>query len=252
MSALTARERERYARHLVLPEIGEAGQERLKASRVLVVGLGGLGSPIILYLAGAGVGTLGLVDPDVVTLSNLQRQVLHGSSALGRRKVDSAHDRVLDLNEDVSVETHPLAFDRRAGRELAASYDLIVDGTDNFEIRYAINDVWLELGIPYVYGAIFRLEGQASLLCADGGPCYRCLFPEAPPADSTLSGEQAGILGAVPGTVGTLLATIAIKWIVGIEPHPIGRLFLYDARAIRLDSVELSANPSCPSCGSSP
>jgi len=252
MTALTKRERERYARHLVLPEIGEAGQEKLKASRVLVVGIGGLGSSIVLYLAGAGVGTLGLVDPDSVSLSNLHRQVIHGSSTLGRPKVESACSRIGDLNGDIEVEMHPVAFEAKNGRRLATGYDLVVDGTDNFKTRYAISDVCLELEIPYVYGAIFRLEGQVSLLCTDSGPCYRCLFPKPPPPESVLRGEDAGILGVVPGTIGTLEATVAIKWIVGIEPHPIGQLFLFDARAMRLESVDIAANPRCSSCGSRP
>ena len=251
MTPLTERERTRYARHLTLPLIGEAGQEKLKAARVLVVGIGGLGSSAALYLAGAGVGTLGFVDPDSVTLSNLQRQVIHGSSSLGRPKVDSAHDRIGDLNEDIEVETHPISFSAENGRRIAAGYNLIVDGTDNFQTRYAINDTCLELGIPYVYGAIFRLEGQVSLLCTDSGPCYRCLFPK-PPSGAALRGEKEGILGAIPGTIGTLQATVAIKWIVGIEPHPVGQLLLFDARAMRLEAIEVAANPRCPSCGNCP
>jgi len=247
--ALTKRERERYARHLVLPSIGEAGQERLISARVLIVGLGGLGSAIALYLAGAGVGTLGLVDDDAVSLSNLQRQVLHGESTLGRPKVESARDRLQDLNADMSLRLHPERFTRESGRAIAADYDLIIDGTDNFETRYAMNDVCLDRGIPYVYGAIFRLEGQVSVLCAPGGPCYRCLFPEPPPEGSILTGEQAGILGAVPGTIGTLQATEAIKWIVGIEPSLVERLLIYDARASRFENVDIAPNPNCPSCG---
>lgn len=247
MNRLTDRERERYARHLALPSVGERGQERLKAARVLVVGLGGLGSPVTLYLAAAGVGTLGLVDSDVVTFSNLQRQVIHDSSTLGRPKVESARARLIDLNDDVTVETYEERFTAEAGRRIAAGYDLVVDGTDNFETRYAINEVCLERRIPYVYGAIFRLEGQLSLLCAKGGPCYRCLYPEPP--SSALTGEEAGILGAVPGTIGALQATEAIKWIVGIEPHLVGRLLLFDARETRFEEVAIDANPDCPSCG---
>jgi len=250
MTALTDREQDRYARHLVLPSIGKAGQERLKAARVLIVGLGGLGSPIALYLTAVGVGTLGLVDPDTVSFSNLQRQILHGEIGLGTPKTTSAKRRLTDLNADVRLELHPLAFDRKTGEEIASEYDLIVDGTDNFETRYAINEVCLALGIPYVYGAIFRLEGQLSLFGTDGGPCYRCLFPEPPPRRSVLTGKEAGILGAVPGTIGTLQATEAIKWIVGIEPSLAGRLLIYDARSLRFDEIAIDRNPDCPACSS--
>ena len=246
---LSDRERARYARHLILPSIGEDGQRRLKAARVLVVGVGGLGSAVALYLTGAGVGRIGIVDDDVVGFSNLQRQVLHGEAVLDRPKVESAAARLGDLNADVDVETFAERFDRTSGRRIAADYDLIVDGTDNFETRYAINDVCLDLGIPYLYGAIFRLEGQLSLLCTPDGPCYRCLFPDPPPPGSVLSGERAGILGVVPGTIGTLQATGAIKWIVGIEPHLVGRLLVYDARAMRSEEIAVERNPNCPACG---
>jgi molybdopterin/thiamine biosynthesis adenylyltransferase len=249
MSALDVRERERYARHLALPSIGEAGQERLKAARVLIVGLGGLGSSVALYLAGAGIGVLGLVDDDAVSFSNLQRQVIHGRSTLGEPKVESAKARLRDLNDDIEIRAHPVRFTVEHGLEIASAYDLIVDGTDNFETRYAINDVCLRLGIPYVYGAIFRLEGQLSLLCAPDGPCYRCLFPEPPLPGAVLNGEQAGLLGSVPGTIGTLEATETIKWVVGIEPPLVGRLLVYDARAARFDEIELKRNPTCAACG---
>jgi len=245
---LSNRERERYARHLVLPHVGEDGQRQLKAARVLVVGLGGLGSPIVLYLAGAGVGRIGVVDDDVVSFSNLQRQILHGEEALDRSKVVSAAARLANLNRDVTVETFAERFDRISGRRIARRYDLIVDGTDNFDTRYAINDICLEFGIPYVYGAIFRFEGQVSLLCTESGPCYRCLFPEPPAEEAILSGEQAGILGAVPGTIGTLQATEAIKWIVGIGTALVGRLLIYDAVAMRFEEVSIEANPACPAC----
>ena len=246
---LSERERARYARHLVLPQIGEDGQRKLKAARVLIVGVGGLGSVIALYLAGAGVGRIGVVDDDSVSFSNLQRQVLHSEGMVGRSKTESAESRLVDLNRDVTVETFPEHFEPELGRMIARGYDLIVDGTDNFETRYAINDVCLALRIPYVYGAVFRLEGQVSLLCTDGGPCYRCLFPEPPPPESVMAGEQAGILGAVPGTIGTLQATETIKWIVGIGAPLVGRLLVYDAAEMRFEEVSIDANPACPACG---
>jgi molybdopterin/thiamine biosynthesis adenylyltransferase len=246
---LSSRERERYARHLTLPDIGEAGQRRLKGSRVMIVGLGGLGSPVALYLAAAGVGSLGLVDADVVTFSNLQRQVIHTESELGTPKVQSAERRIRDLNPDVRVETFAERFDPETGLRFARGYDLIVDGTDNFESRYAVNDVCLRLGIPYVYGAIFRLEGQVSVLCTQDGPCYRCLFPVPPPPEGVLTGEEAGILGAVPGTIGTIEATEAIKWLVGFGDPLVGRLLAYDAYGMRFDVIETRRDPACPACG---
>jgi molybdopterin/thiamine biosynthesis adenylyltransferase len=246
---LSARERQRYARHLVLPHIGEDGQERLKAARVLVVGVGGLGSASALYLAGAGVGRIGLIDDDVVSLSNLQRQVLYDGSELGRSKVAAAASRLQDLNADIEIVPYNIRFTTENGRDVAKDYDLIVDGTDNFQTRYDINEACLSLGLPYVYGAIFRMEGQMSLLCS-GGPCYRCLFPE-PPAEPVLTGEQAGILGAVPGTIGTLQATEAVKWIVGFGQPLVGRLLVYDAAVMRFDEVEIQRDPHCPACGGS-
>lgn len=251
MKPLSSRERDRYARHLVLPSIGEIGQSKLGAARVLVVGLGGLGSSIALYLAAAGVGTIGLLDDDRVSFSNLQRQVLHGMEALERPKTDSAAERLRDLNDDIVLHQHPVRFTAETGRELAKDYDLILDGTDNFETRYAINDVCLHLGIPYVYGAISRLAGQLSLFCTEDGPCYRCLFPEPPPPGTTPRAEEAGILGAVPGTIGTLQATEAIKWIVGLRPSLAGRLLLYDAHAMQFDAIDIERTPLCAACGGS-
>jgi len=249
---LSDQERVRYARHLVLPQIGEEGQKKLKAASVLVVGVGGLGSSIALYLVGAGVGHIGIVDNDVVSFPNLQRQILHGEGTLDRPKVESAKARLANLNRDVTVETFAERFDRESGQRIADGYDLIVDGTDNFDARYAINDVCLELRIPYVYGAIFRLEGQVSLLCTKGGPCYRCLFPEPPPPETVMTGEQAGILGAVPGTIGTLQATEAIKWIVGVGTPLVGRLLVYDAAAMRFEHIVLQRNADCPACAELP
>lgn len=244
---LGAQERERYARHLVLPHIGEEGQERLKAARVLLVGVGGLGSAIALYLAGVGVGHMHLVDDDVVSLSNLQRQILHGTAWLERPKVESAAHRIADLNPDIEVIPTNARFTRENGAKIAAEADLIIDGTDNFAARYDINDVCLKLGVPYVYGAIFRLEGQVSVLCTQDGPCYRCLFPE-PPSEPVLTGAEAGILGAVPGTIGTIQATEAIKWIVGFGSPLIGRLLVYDGAGMRFDSLQLERNHACPAC----
>ncbi len=246
---LSTRERERYARHLVLPQLGEEGQRHLKSARALIVGVGGLGSAIALYLAGAGIGRIGVVDADTVSFSNLQRQVLHGEGTLDHPKVESAAERLADLNADIAVELFPERFDRTSGRRIAADYDLVIDGTDNFETRYAINDVCLALRIPYVYGAIFRLEGQVSLLGIDGGPCYCCLFPEPPAPETVLPGAQAGILGAVPGTIGTLQATEAIKWIAGVGVPLVGRLLVYDAAAMRFEEIAIEANPDCPACG---
>jgi molybdopterin/thiamine biosynthesis adenylyltransferase len=246
---LSERERERYARHLRLPEIGEEGQERLKSTRMLIVGLGGLGSAIASYLAAAGVGTLGLVDGDVVALSNLQRQILYGRSSLGAPKTASARTRLEDANDEVVFHTYRERFGPENGREIASGYDLILDGTDNFDTRYAINDVCLDLGIPYIYGAVHRWEGQLSVLCAPHGPCYRCLFPEAPPPTTVLSAEEAGILGAVPGTIGTLQAAEAIKWAVGIPHLLVGRLLVYDARAAHLEEIAVARDAACPACG---
>ena len=246
---LSPQERERYARHLVLPHIGEQGQEQLKAARVLLVGIGGLGSAIALYLAGAGVGHIGLIDDDVVGLSNLQRQVLHGTAWLSRPKVDSAKHRLSDLNPDLELVTYNARFTTDSGGEIASEYDIVMDGTDSFQARYDINKTCLEYGIPYIYGAIFRLEGQVSVLCTQDGPCYRCLFPEPPP-EPVLTGEEAGILGAVPGTIGTIQATEAIKWIVGFGSALIGRLLVYDAAGMRFDTIHIEKNPTCPVCSS--
>jgi sulfur-carrier protein adenylyltransferase/sulfurtransferase len=247
---LTPQDRQRYARHLVLPSVGEAGQLRLKHSRVLVVGAGGLGSAALLYLAGAGVGRIGIVDDDRVTLSNLQRQVIHGTATLDEPKPDSARRRLLDLNPDIEVMTHPVRLNPSNAEEIAAGYDLVLDGTDNFETRYVINDACLAVGIPYVYGAIFRLEGQASVLCTSDGPCYRCLFPHAPPAESVLTGAEAGILGAIPGVIGTIEAVEAIKHIVGFGQSLRGRLLVFDGAALRFDEIHVEKDPNCPSCGS--
>ena len=249
---LTREEIRRYSRHLVLPEIGRTGQQRLKNARVLIVGAGGLGSPVSLYLAAAGIGTIGLVDADRVSVSNLQRQIVHGTSTLGEPKVLSADARLRDLNPDIEVCAMQEAFSSANAERIAEGYDLIVDGTDNFPTRYLINDVCLRLGIPFVYGAIFRMEGQVSLFGTENGPCYRCLFPEPPPPESVQTCEEAGVLGAIPGTIGTLQATEAIKWIVGIGTPLVGRLLVYDAASMTTETLEIARQEGCRGCGVDP
>ena len=246
---LTPDEVRRYQRHLVFPGIGEEGQRRLKGASVLVVGAGGLGSPVLIYLAGAGIGRIGVVDPDDVAISNLQRQIVHGTSTIGRPKVESTRERLRDLNPTVEVTVYHETFTPESGRRIVRGYDMVVDGTDNFAARYAINDVCLEAGTPYVYGAIFRFEGQVSVFCVDDGPCYRCVFPETPPPESVMTGEEAGILGVVPGTIGTLQATEVVKWIVGLGVGLVGRMLVYDAAGARFETIAVERNPLCPSCG---
>jgi len=248
---LSSGERVRYARHLVLPDVGEAGQLRLKAARVLVVGLGGLGSPVSLYLAAAGVGTLGIVDADCVDVSNLQRQILYGERDAGALKTEAAKRRLADLNSTIRIKTHPVRFVGAEARRIAAGYDLIVDGTDNLESRYVMNDVALELGIPYAYGAVYQLEGQAALLCIPGAPCYRCLFPAPPPAEALRPASETGILGVVPGVVGLVQATEVIRWITQYADSTPCRLVLYDARRIEFTSVPIDPDSACPACGTS-
>ena len=251
-SSLTNEQIERYSRHLLLPEIGSEGQQKLRAARILIVGAGGLGSPLALYLAGAGVGQLGLVDADTVSLSNLQRQVLHGTSTLGHLKVESAKQRLADFNPDVHLEIYNEAFTVESAERIADGYDLIIDGTDNFATRYLINDVALRRGIPFVYGAIFRMEGQASIFCVDGGPCYRCVFPAPPAPDSVMTCSEAGVLGVVPGLIGVIQATEAIKWIVGLGTSLAGRLLTYDASQMHFDPIAIERNPDCPVCSLPP
>ncbi|MDE3173003.1 MAG: molybdopterin-synthase adenylyltransferase MoeB [Gemmatimonadota bacterium] len=239
----------RYARHLLLPDVGLDGQRRLKASRVLLIGAGGLGSPTALYLAAAGVGTIGIVDPDVVDASNLQRQVLHATSTLGRRKVDSARDRLHDLNPHVHVETYDVAFRADNAEDIARSYDVIVDGTDNFGTRYLTNDVCVLLGKPNVYGSIFRFEGQASVFATEDGPCYRCLFPEPPPPGMVPSCAEGGVLGVLPGLIGTIQATETIKLLLGIGSTLAGRLLLVNTLDMQFRTVKVVKDPECPACG---
>jgi sulfur-carrier protein adenylyltransferase/sulfurtransferase len=249
---LTKTEVLRYSRHLILPEVGLTGQQKLKAASVLIIGTGGLGSPVALYLAAAGIGKIGVVDYDVVEFSNLQRQVLHGTSTLDEPKVDSARQRMLDLNPEIQVETHNILFNAETGPEIAADYDILVDGTDNFPTRYLINDLAVMTGKPYVYGSIFRFEGQVSVFDARHGPCYRCLFPEPPPPGSVPSCGDAGVFGVLPGTVGTLQATEVIKLILGVGRPLTGQLMLYDAMDMSFQTVQLRKNPGCKLCGPHP
>lgn len=249
---LSPEEIRRYSRHLILPEIGPEGQRKLKESSVLLIGAGGLGSPLALYLAAAGVGHLGIVDADVVDESNLQRQILHGTSALGRRKVDSARERVAEINPFVEVTTYDEPFTSVNALEIARPYDVIVDGTDNFPTRYLSNDVSVLLGKPNVYGSIFRFEGQVSVFWAERGPCYRCLYREPPPPGMVPSCAEGGVLGILPGVIGTLQATEAIKLLLGIGEPLIGRLLLYDALAMTFRTLRIPKDPECPICGAHP
>ena len=239
----------RYSRHLILPEIGINGQRALRRARVLLVGAGGLGSPSALYLAAAGVGTIGLVDFDQVDVSNLQRQVLHGTSDVGRNKLDSARDRLHDINPGVHVEGFPVRLTAQNAREIADGFDLIVDGTDNFATRYLVNDLCVLLNVPNVYGSIFRFDGQASVFATEQGPCYRCLYREPPPAGLVPACAEGGVLGVLPGLVGTIQATEAIKLITGAGTSLIGRLLLIDALHWRQRTVRVHRDPACPACG---
>jgi sulfur-carrier protein adenylyltransferase/sulfurtransferase len=239
----------RYSRHLILPDVGLAGQRRLKDARVLLVGAGGLGSAVGLYLAAAGVGTLGIVEADRVDVTNLQRQVLHGTRDVGRKKLESARDRLVDLNPCIRVEPHDAWLDAGNALELARAYDLVVDGTDNFSTRYLVNDACVLAGRPNFYGSVFRFEGQASVFCAPGGPCYRCLYPEPPPPDLVPSCAEGGVLGVVPGLVGLIQATEVLKWLTGAGSPLVGRLLLVDALGPTFRTVKIRPDPRCPACG---
>ncbi|HEX9028340.1 MAG TPA: molybdopterin-synthase adenylyltransferase MoeB [Anaerolineales bacterium] len=239
----------RYSRHLLIPEVGLEGQRKLKAASVLLIGTGGLGSPAALYLAAAGVGRIGLVDYDVVDFSNLQRQVIHGMSSLDTLKVESARKRMLDINPDIQVDVYNEPFTSANAMEIAKDYDVLIDGTDNFPTRYLTNDVCVLLGKPNVYGSIFRFDGQVSVFDARRGPCYRCLFPEPPPPGLVPSCAEGGVLGVLPGTIGTLQATEALKLILGIGQPLIGRLMLYNALDMSFEFVNLRKNPKCKICG---
>jgi molybdopterin/thiamine biosynthesis adenylyltransferase/rhodanese-related sulfurtransferase len=251
-SPLSKEEQVRYSRHTLLPEFGAAGQEKLKAARVLLVGLGGLGSPSAMYLAAAGIGTLGLVEFDNVDASNLQRQVIHGTPDIGRPKIDSAMDRLRAINPNVALEPHPHALDASNALDLIRAYDVVVDGTDNFSTRYLVNDACVMTGTPNVYGSVFRFEGQASIFATKGGPCYRCLHPEPPPAGLIPNCAEAGVLGVLPGLIGMIQATETIKLIAGIGLPLIGRFVIYDALRMKLREIALARDPECPVCGDHP
>lgn len=243
----------RYSRHLIMPEVGMAGQRKLKQGSVLLIGTGGLGSPLALYLAAAGVGHLGLIDFDVVDESNLQRQIVHGTSTIGVAKTESAKRRLHDLNPHVEVTTYETQITSANAFELMGPYDVVIDGTDNFPTRYLTNDAAVMLGKPNVYGSIFRFEGQATVFYPkQGGPCYRCLYPEPPPPGLVPSCAEGGVLGVLPGAIGTIQATEAIKLLAGIGEPLIGRLMLYDALAMRFRELKLRRNPECPVCGDHP
>lgn len=249
---LTNEEIRRYSRHLLMPEVGLTGQKKLKAASVLIIGVGGLGSPAALYLAAAGVGRIGLVDFDVVDESNLQRQILHGTSWVGKPKLASAKARLLDLNPDIVVETYETVLTSANALEILRDYDIIIDGTDNFPTRYLVNDACVFLGKPLVYGSIFRFEGQATVFDARVGPCYRCLYPEPPPPGLVPSCAEGGVFGVLPGVIGAIQATEAIKLIIGQGEPLIGRLLLYDALSMRFRELKLRKNPTCPVCGENP
>jgi adenylyltransferase/sulfurtransferase len=242
----------RYSRHLLLPEVGMEGQRKLKAARVLTIGAGGLGSPLSLYLAAAGVGTIGIVDFDVVDLTNLQRQIVHGTASLGRSKLESAKERITDVNPNVNVIGHEARLTSENALDILRDYDIVVDGTDNFPTRYLVNDACVLLGKPNVYGSIFRFEGQASVFYAKEGPCYRCLYSEPPPPGLVPSCAEGGVLGVLPGIIGCLQAMETIKWIIGAGDSLVGRLVLFDALKLRFRELKLRKDPNCPICGEHP
>ena len=250
--ALSNAEVARYSRHLIMPEVGMDGQLKLKAASVLCIGAGGLGSPVAMYLAAAGVGRLGIVDFDVVDYSNLQRQVIHGTPDVGRPKLDSARDSLHAINPEVHVETHEVALSSSNALDVLGGYDVIVDGTDNFPTRYLVNDACVLLGKPNAYGSIFRFEGQASVFAAKDGPCYRCLYPEPPPPGLVPSCAEGGVLGILPGVVGTIQATEAVKLIMGVGEPLVGRFLVYDALRMRFRELKLRRDPDCPVCGDNP
>lgn len=251
-ATLSNEEIRRYSRHLILPEVGMDGQLKLKEAKVLLVGTGGLGSPMALYLAAAGVGTLGLVDFDVVDESNLQRQVIHGTGDVGRKKIDSAEATLKDINPNVVVVRHEVALNSENALEILRDYDVVADGTDNFPTRYLVNDACVLLKKPNVYGSIFRFEGQASVFAMEDGPCYRCLYPEPPPPGLVPSCAEGGVLGILPGVVGLIQATEVVKLILGKGETLKGRLVLYDALNMKFRELKLRKNPECPVCGDHP
>ncbi|HTI38244.1 MAG TPA: molybdopterin-synthase adenylyltransferase MoeB [Vicinamibacterales bacterium] len=252
LPALTTKELQRYSRHLLLPEVGDEGQRRLKNARILCVGAGGLGSPAALYLAAAGVGTIGIVDFDVVDFSNLQRQIIHGTSDVGRSKLVSARERIAELNPEVRVETIDAPFKAANAREIVEDWDVVIDGTDNFAARYIVNDACVLYGKPNAWGSIFRFEGQASVFAVPGGPCYRCLHPEPPPPGLVPSCAEAGVLGVLPGIIGTIQATEALKLVLGVGETLAGRFLMFDALRMRFREIKLAKDPDCPICGEHP
>jgi adenylyltransferase/sulfurtransferase len=249
---LTVDEVRRYSRHLIIPDVGMAGQKRLKASRVLVIGAGGLGSPALMYFAAAGVGTLGVIDFDTVDESNLQRQIIHGESDIGRSKAESARDSVEEINSHVNFVVHEERLDTTNVMEIFSQYDLIVDGTDNFATRYLVNDAAVLLGKPYVWGSIYRFDGQASVFWAEYGPCYRCLYPEPPPPGMVPSCAEGGVLGVLCASIGAIQATEAIKLLTGIGEPLVGRLMIYDALEMTYRNVKIRKDPECAVCGKNP
>src|SRR6266566_6213939 len=250
---LSSAELQRYSRHLMMPEVTPDGQRRLKAARVLCIGAGGLGSPAAVYLAAAGMGTIGIVDFDDVDLSNLQRQILHGTKDVGRDKLESARDRLHDINPEIDVQLHKCRFSSENAPQLVSRYDVIVDGSDNFPTRYLSNDVCVFARKPNVYGSVFRFEGQTTVFAPHiGGPCYRCLFPEPPPPDTVPNCAEAGVLGVLPGFIGMLQAIETIKMIVGIGEPLIGRLLYFDALKVKFRELNLRRDPQCPVCGENP
>src|SRR5436190_13255549 len=249
---LSAEELQRYSRHLMMPEVTPDGQRCLKAARVLCIGAGGLGSPVALYLAAAGVGTIGIVDFDVVDFSNLQRQILHGTRDVGRSKLASAKDRLLAINPDLNVETYEVALSSQNALDIFRSYDVIADGTDNFPTRYLVNDACVLLGKPNAYGSIFRFEGQASVFGTKDGPCYRCLYPEPPPPGLVPSCAEGGVLGVLPGIIGTIQATETLKLLLGVGEPLIGRFMIFDALKMKFRELKLRKDPDCPVCGTHP
>jgi len=252
LPTLTNDEVKRYSRHLIMPEVGVEGQRKLKAAKVLCIGAGGLGSPVAMYLAAAGVGTIGIVDFDVVDFSNLQRQILHSTPDVGKPKLQSAKEKLNALNPEIEIRTHEVALSSQNAMELFAPYDIIVDGTDNFPTRYLVNDACVLLGKPNAYGSIFRFEGQASVFATKEGPCYRCLYPEPPPPGLVPSCAEGGVLGVLPGMIGMIQATETVKLIMGIGEPLIGRFLLYDALRMRFRELKLRKDPDCPVCGTHP
>jgi sulfur-carrier protein adenylyltransferase/sulfurtransferase len=251
-AALSKEEVLRYSRHLIMPEVGMEGQLKLKQAKILLIGTGGLGAPLGMYLAAAGIGRIGLVDFDVVDYTNLQRQIIHGTKDVGRKKLDSAADTMADINPHIQIDRYEVALTSENALDILKDYDIVIDGTDNFPTRYLVNDACVLLGKPNVYGSIFRFEGQSTVFAYQGGPCYRCLYPEPPPPGLVPSCAEGGVLGILPGLIGVVQATEAVKLILGTGEPLAGRLLLYDALAMRFRELKLRRNPECPICGDHP